>query len=148
LGWASSGRRRRAERAFWRSYGLAPAQRFVDAGSPAVRLRVQEVGSGEPVLFVNGTGGPGAYFAPLLAELRGFRCLVLDRPGWGLSDPVDYSRAAYRTVVAELLRDAWTRSASTGRAWWAARSGTCGGCGWPRPTPRGWNAWSCWAAGR
>jgi 2-hydroxy-6-oxonona-2,4-dienedioate hydrolase len=67
---------------------------------------VQEVGSGEPVLFVNGTGGPGAYFAPLLAELRGFRCLVLDRPGWGLSDPVDYSRAAYRTVVAELLRDA------------------------------------------
>ena len=99
-------RYRRAERAFWRSYGLAPAERFVDAGSPAVRLRVQEVGSGEPVLFVNGTGGPGAYFAPLLAELRGFRCLVLDRPGWGLSDPVDYSRAAYRTVVAELLRDA------------------------------------------
>jgi 2-hydroxy-6-oxonona-2,4-dienedioate hydrolase len=99
-------RYRRAERAFWRSYGLAPAERFVDAGSPAVRLRVQEVGSGEPVLFINGTGGPGAYFAPLLAELRGFRCLVLDRPGWGLSDPVDYSRAAYRTVVAELLRDA------------------------------------------
>ena len=99
-------RYRRAERAFWRFYGLAPAERFVDAGSPSVRLRVQEVGSGEPVLFVNGTGGPGAYFAPLLAELRGFRCLVLDRPGWGLSDPVDYSRAAYRTVVAELLRDA------------------------------------------
>ena len=56
-------RYRRAERAFWRFYGLAPAERFVDAGSPSVRLRVQEVGSGEPVLFVNGTGGPGAYRA-------------------------------------------------------------------------------------
>jgi pimeloyl-ACP methyl ester carboxylesterase len=99
-------RYRRAERAFWDHHGLAPAERFVEVGSPPVRLRVQELGSGEPVLFVNGTGGPGAYFAPLLAELRGFRCLVLDRPGWGLSDPVDYSRAAYRTVVAELLRDA------------------------------------------
>jgi pimeloyl-ACP methyl ester carboxylesterase len=103
---ARTERYRRAERVFWDHYGLAPAERFVEVGSPPVRLRVQELGSGEPVLFVNGTGGPGAYFAPLLAELRGFRCLVLDRPGWGLSDPVDYSRAAYRTVVAELLRDA------------------------------------------
>ncbi|HET9007697.1 MAG TPA: hypothetical protein VFQ04_13350, partial [Actinomycetes bacterium] len=81
-------RYRRAERAFWRSYGLAPAERFVEVGSPPVRLRVQELGSGPPVLFVHGTGGPGAYFAPLLRELQGLRCLVLDRPGWGLSAPV------------------------------------------------------------
>jgi pimeloyl-ACP methyl ester carboxylesterase len=102
---ARTERYRRAERAFWDHHGLAPAERFVTVGSPPVRLRVQELGSGEPVLFVNGTGGPGAYFAPLLGELHGFRCLVLDRPGWGLSAPVDFSRAAYRTVVAELLRE-------------------------------------------
>ena len=96
-------RYRHAERAFWDTYGLAPAERFVTVGSPPVRLRVQELGSGEPVLFVNGTGGPGAYFAPLLRELHGLRCLVLDRPGWGLSTPVDFSRRPYRTVVAELL---------------------------------------------
>jgi pimeloyl-ACP methyl ester carboxylesterase len=98
-------RYRRAERAFWDHHGLAPTERFVTVGSPPVRLRVQELGSGEPVLFVNGTGGPGAYFAPLLAELHGFRCLVLDRPGWGLSAPVDFSGRPYRTVVAELLRE-------------------------------------------
>lgn len=98
-------RYRRAERAFWDHYGVAPAERFVEVGSPPVRLRVQEVGSGMPVLFVNGTGGPGAYFAPLLRELQGFRCLVLDRPGWGLSSPVDFSGRAYRTVTAELLRE-------------------------------------------
>ena len=98
-------RYRRAERAFWDSYGLAPAERFVTVGSPPVRLRVQELGSGDPVLFVNGTGGPGAYFAPLLGELPGFRCLVFDRPGWGLSAPVDFSGRPYRTVVAELLRE-------------------------------------------
>jgi pimeloyl-ACP methyl ester carboxylesterase len=93
-----------AERAFWDHHGLAPTERFVKVGSPPVRLRVQELGSGEPVLFVNGTGSPGAYFAPLLAELHGFRCLVLDRPGWGLSAPVDFSGRLYGTVVAELLR--------------------------------------------
>jgi pimeloyl-ACP methyl ester carboxylesterase len=102
---ARTERYRRAERAFWNHHGLAPAERFVQVGSPPVRLRVQELGSGEPVLFVNGTGGPGAYFAPLLRELHGFRCLVLDRPGWGLSSPADFSRQPYRTVVAELLRE-------------------------------------------
>ena len=49
-------RYRRAERAFWDSYGLAPAERFVEVGPPPARLRVQELGSGAPVLFVNGTG--------------------------------------------------------------------------------------------
>jgi pimeloyl-ACP methyl ester carboxylesterase len=102
---ARTERYRRAERAFWDHHGLAPAERFVTVGSPPVRLRVQELGSGEPVLFVNGTGGPGAYFAPLLAELHGLRCLILDRPGWGLSAPVDFSGRPYRTVVAELLRE-------------------------------------------
>jgi pimeloyl-ACP methyl ester carboxylesterase len=98
-------RYRRAERVFWDHFGLAPVERFVNVGSPPVRLRVQELGSGVPVLFVNGTGGPGAYFAPLLRELHGFRCLVLDRPGWGLSAPVDFTGHAYKTVVAELLRE-------------------------------------------
>jgi pimeloyl-ACP methyl ester carboxylesterase len=100
---ARAERYRRAERAFWEHYRLAPAERFVEVGSPPLRLRVQELGSGPPVLFVHGTGGPGAYFAPLLRALQGVRCLVLDRPGWGLSAPADFTRAAYRTVAAELL---------------------------------------------
>ena len=70
-------RYRRAERAFWDRYDLAPAERFVEVEAPPARLRVQELGSGEPVLFVNGTGGPAAYFAPLLRELQGFRCAPL-----------------------------------------------------------------------
>ena len=52
-------RYRRAERALWEHYGLAPTERFIDLESPRVRLRVLEVGSGEPVLFVPGTAGTG-----------------------------------------------------------------------------------------
>ena len=144
---ARTERYRRAERAFWDHHGLAPAERFVKVGSPPVRLRVQELGSGPPVLFVHGTGGPGAYFAPLLAELQGLRCLVLDRPGWGLSAPVDYSGRPYRTVVAELLRQtldalgidrACLVGGSIGNLW-ALRLA--------QAHPGGWTAWSCWAAG-
>ncbi len=96
---------RQAEQAFWGHYGLTPRERFVEAGSPAVRLRVQEVGRGPAVLFVHGTGGSGAYFAPLIRELQHFRCLVLDRPGWGLSEEVDFSGRPYRGVIAELLQE-------------------------------------------
>ena len=96
---------RQAEQAFWGQYGLAPREQFVEVGSPAVRLRVQEVGSGQPVLFVHGTGGSGAYFAPLVRELQSFRCLVLDRPGWGLSEEVNFSGRPYTTVVSDLLGD-------------------------------------------
>jgi hypothetical protein len=113
-------RYRRAERAFWETYGLAPTERVVTVGSPPVRLRVQELGSGEPVLFVNGTGGPGAYFAPLLAELPGLRCLVLDRPGWGLSAPVDFSGRPTGRWPRSCCARPSTRSVSIGRASWAA----------------------------
>src|SRR4029453_9712649 len=77
--------------------GALPGQAGeVDSGH---HLRGRSSARGEPVLFVNGTGGPGAYFAPLLGALHGFRCLVLDRPGWGLGAPVDFSGRPYRTVV-------------------------------------------------
>jgi pimeloyl-ACP methyl ester carboxylesterase len=94
---------RSAEATLWNHYGLEPRERFVDLDSLAVRLRVLEIGSGEPALFVHGTAGPGAWPA-LVRELPQFRCFVLDRPGWGLSSPLDFSQHAYRTVVADVLR--------------------------------------------
>lgn len=101
---ARTERYRQAERALWGHYGLEPTERFIDLDSPRVRLRVVEVGSGEPVLFVPGTAGTGPYWGLLVRELRGFRCLMLDRPGWGLSSPADYSKYEYKTVVADVLR--------------------------------------------
>jgi pimeloyl-ACP methyl ester carboxylesterase len=95
-------RYRRAERALWEHHGIEPAERFVDAYG--ARLRVLEVGTGEPVLFVHGTGGPGTW-PSLVAELSGYRCLLLDRPGWGLSAPLDYSRHEYSRLVADLLSE-------------------------------------------
>lgn len=95
-------RYRQTERALWAHYGLAPSERFVDIASPRLRLRVLEFGVGELVLLVHGLIGPGGW-APLVRELRGFRCLILDRPGWGFSSAIDYSRYPYGSVTAELL---------------------------------------------
>ena len=102
-GSARSERYRQAERALWEHYDLVPTERFVELGAPAARLRVLEVGAGEPLLFVHGTAGAGPVWASLARELGDFRCLLLDRPGWGLSSAVDYSRYEYGTVIADVL---------------------------------------------
>jgi pimeloyl-ACP methyl ester carboxylesterase len=97
-------RYRTAERALWSHYGLEPREHFVEVGSPRTRLRVLDVGSGPAILFVHGTVGPGGW-PSLVRELAGFRCLVLDRPGWGLSLPIDFSKHEYKTVAADISRD-------------------------------------------
>jgi pimeloyl-ACP methyl ester carboxylesterase len=68
-----------------------------------VRIRINEVGSGEPVLFVHGMLGTGPYWGPLLRQLSGFRCLILDRPGYGLSSALDWSAHEMGATTADLL---------------------------------------------
>lgn len=94
-----------AEAALWGHYGLAPASHTLTVGRSRAVVRVQEVGTGDSILFVHGTGGSGAYFAPLVAELTRFRRLVIDRPGWAMSAPIDYSGRPYGEIVSEVLRD-------------------------------------------
>jgi pimeloyl-ACP methyl ester carboxylesterase len=97
-------RYRGAERTWWHHFDLDPAERFIELESPSTRLRVLEIGTGPPILFVHGTAGAAPVWAPLVKELSGFTCLLLDRPGWGLSSPVDYARSDYGNLSAELLR--------------------------------------------
>jgi pimeloyl-ACP methyl ester carboxylesterase len=102
---ARTARYRQAERAVWQHYGLAPTERFVEVGSPPIRIRVVEVGSGPPVLFAHGTAGSAPAFASLLSELRDYRCLLMDRPGFGLSSPIRYSADTFGRTIADLQRD-------------------------------------------
>ena len=96
-------RYRRAERALWSHYGLEPSEQFVEIESPAVRLRIQEVGSGEPIVFAHGGLWPAVALAPLVRELAGYRCILLDRPGCGLSSRVDWRKHELRTVATTLM---------------------------------------------
>jgi 2-hydroxy-6-oxonona-2,4-dienedioate hydrolase len=97
-------RYRQAEQALWQRYGLAPTERFVDVTEPFVRIRIVEVGSGEPIVFVPGTLVTGPAWGALIRELDGARCLLVDRPGEGLSSPVDYPAGGYGTTVSRLMR--------------------------------------------
>lgn len=84
---------RRAEAALWRSLDARPTEHEVTLPRLATRVRVQEVGHGEPVLLVHGGPSAGTTWAPLAARLDGYRAIVVDRPGTGLSGPYPVTAA-------------------------------------------------------
>jgi pimeloyl-ACP methyl ester carboxylesterase len=96
-------RYRSAERALWSHYDLEPIEHFVDVRAPQVRFRVNEVGAGGPILFIHGMLGTGPYWGPLLQQLSGFRSLLLDRLGYGLSSALDWSAHDMGATTADLL---------------------------------------------
>jgi 2-hydroxy-6-oxonona-2,4-dienedioate hydrolase len=81
-------RYREAERRLWESIGATPAERRLHLQRNDVTIRVQEVGEGPAVLFVHGGNTSGSSWAALAARLEAFRCIILDRPGTGLSRPL------------------------------------------------------------
>ncbi len=81
-------RYREAERRLWQSLGVNPTEQRLHLDRLGATIRAQEMGEGPAVVFVHGGSISGASWAPLVARLDGFRCVVLDRPGCGLSDPL------------------------------------------------------------
>jgi len=77
---------REAEQKLWSSVGIEPGEQYITLPRIGVKVRVQEVGEGEPVLFDHGGPNAGSTWAPLVANLPGHRCLLVDRPGTGLSE--------------------------------------------------------------
>ena len=73
----------------WESVGSQPSERWLVLERTAATVRVQELGSGPTVVLVHGVSNSGTSWAPLAARLKGFRCVVIDRPGCGLSPRLD-----------------------------------------------------------
>lgn len=78
---------RDAEAAFWNTIGRTPTESYIRLPRIGTDVRIQEVGEGEPVVFVHGGINAGSTFVPMLANLHGYRCLLVDRPGVALSRP-------------------------------------------------------------
>jgi len=80
-------RYRQAERRVWDKLGVTPIDRRVTLPSGS-KVRVQEVGDGPCVVFIHGVNTAGTSWCQLAARLNGCRCILVDRPGCGLSDPI------------------------------------------------------------
>lgn len=85
------------------AHGLVPVERWIDLPTLGTNVRVQEVGDGPPALYANGIATPATGFAPLTAQLPGFRHVLIDLPGHALSPPYDWGRGTVRSQAVAVF---------------------------------------------
>lgn len=96
-------RYRRLQAAALKNRRLDYSERDVNVTSLGLRAHVIEAGSGEPLLLVHGGNGVGAHWLPLMERLVGWRMIVPDRPGCGLTDGFLYDGVDMRAHGAAFL---------------------------------------------
>ncbi|MFB6171019.1 MAG: alpha/beta fold hydrolase [Haloarculaceae archaeon] len=86
-------------------HALAVDSRFLSVDVPPVeRVHCLVAGDGPPLLFLHGVGVGATSWLPLLADLAAdYTCYATDRPGRGLSDPLDHTAVDFRSFDAALL---------------------------------------------
>jgi pimeloyl-ACP methyl ester carboxylesterase len=96
---------RMAEGELFAHYDLDVEEGFVDLPSTKLRLRVLSVGSGPDLVMLHGVSLAAAVWAPWLNELKGYRTLLVELPGHGLSAPFTYRIGSVREQSIRLLDD-------------------------------------------
>lgn len=76
---------RAEEQRLWASVGATPTERFLKLERTGATVRCLTVGSGEPVVFIHGGSNAGSSWVDLAPRLANRQCILLDRPGCGLS---------------------------------------------------------------
>jgi pimeloyl-ACP methyl ester carboxylesterase len=86
-----------------RMLGASPARsRSIDLRSGR-RVHIIEVGEGPPVMFLHGSNTSSLSLLPLLERLEGVRAIAVDRPGFGLSEPVRVPREHFREAAVAFV---------------------------------------------
>lgn len=99
----SQQRYEQAEKRLFQSFGLSYQSRHIDLTYPPMKIRTLSIGEGQPVLVVAGGIGNAAALASLFAHLQDFQIISLDRPGSGLSDPIDHTQVNLRQLAVHTL---------------------------------------------
>jgi len=81
---------RLAEEGLLQKFDLERKEHFIQVNGHGTQVRVQEIGTGDPLLLLHGGPNAGSTWLELVSRLSSFRCLILDRPGCGLSGGYSY----------------------------------------------------------
>lgn len=85
--------------------GIAPQSKFVETDGPVKNVHYLELGEGKPLIIIHGGLSHCSEWINILKPLsEHFHCYVLDRPGHGLTDPIDYSGTDYRQSAVDFIR--------------------------------------------
>ncbi|MFD4357568.1 alpha/beta fold hydrolase [Nocardia sp. NPDC058518] len=94
---------RAAEQRVADTYGLTISEHRFTLRDPSVQVRVLTAGSGEPVVHINGISAPAMGMAPLIAQLSGFRHILIDLPGHSLAPPFAWQGRTVRELATSVV---------------------------------------------
>ena len=94
-----------AQQHLLQSVGVVADSHFLDVPAISGRAHVLVSEEGPPVVLVSGLGTPGALWALLLAELKGFTLYAVDQPGVGFTGHVRQTTAAVRPLAVRFLEE-------------------------------------------
>ncbi len=95
-----------AERNAFLAYGANPEPHFVTLPGSGIRTHYLESGRGLPLLAIHGGNSMSASWAPLVPALAAnSRLIMVDRPGCGLTDKLNYRGVSFRRHSVEFTRE-------------------------------------------
>ena len=85
--------------------GIAPSSTFVTTHDSIGRIHYLELGDGPPLVIIHGGLSHSSEWINILEPLaRHFHLYVVDRPGHGLSDSIDYRGIDFRSSAVAFIR--------------------------------------------
>lgn len=93
---------RGAQQALTSSASVEIRSRWVEVAGRS-KVHYLESGSGEPLVLLHGSGNSSADWVPLIEQPIDRRALAVDRPGFGLSDVVEFDPSRVREVSVSFI---------------------------------------------
>lgn len=95
---------RQSQQKLFEYYEINPQSKFVEAEGPIKKIHYLEIGQGDPLILLHGGGSHTSEWVPILNRLsQQFHCYVVDRPGCGLSDTINYRGSDYQKSAVDFI---------------------------------------------
>lgn len=87
------------------SADVRPDSKIIETNGAAKKIHYLEVGSGKPLILIHGGGSHASSWINIIKPLaEQFHLYVVDRPGCGLSDTINYRGIDYKQSAVDFVR--------------------------------------------
>lgn len=84
--------------------GIHPQSKIVTTEDPVKNVHYLEIGTGKPLVLIHGGGSHASEWINILKPLSThYHLYVVDRPGCGLTDTIDYTGVDFRKSAVEFV---------------------------------------------
>lgn len=87
------------------TFGINPQSKEISTDGPVRNVHYLELGTGQPLIMIHGGGSNSGEWINILKPLsEHFKLYVVDRPGCGLTDGIDYRGVAFRESAVDFVK--------------------------------------------